>query len=69
VDYEKPMRTVLNDRLSLAQPLQQKRGEAKCSTAASPKLFSFREREREQVSLVTMSRPSTNVDPPPYHWI
>jgi hypothetical protein len=47
---------VLNDlqaEFGMAQPQKS----AKCSTAAFPKLFTFRE-VRMQVSLVTMSHPS-----------
>jgi hypothetical protein len=53
-------------RLSLAWPRLQKGAMAKCSTAAFPKLFTFRERSREQVSLVTVSHPSlrTVASPP-----
>jgi hypothetical protein len=50
-------------RLSLAWPQPQKRG--KCSTAAFPKLFTFRE-VGMQVSHVTMLCPSPRtVAPPP----
>jgi hypothetical protein len=64
-------------RLSLASPKLQQREKAKCSTAAVPKLFTFRERSRKfrdigmQVSLVTMSRPSPELllHLLVYHWI
>jgi hypothetical protein len=71
MDYEKPMRTW--HKHSCAQwstgwvwhsPSRRREQEAKCSTAAFPKLFTFR--EREQVSLVTMSLSSPRtVAPPP----
>jgi hypothetical protein len=57
-------------RLSLASPKLQQREKAKCSTAAVPKLFTFRERSRKfrdigmQVSLVVCPSPRT-VAPPP----
>jgi hypothetical protein len=51
-------------RLSLAQPQPQKRGEAKRSTAAFPKLFMVRE-AGTQVSLVTMSHTSLSTAAPP----
>jgi hypothetical protein len=52
-------------RLSLAWPHLQKRAEAKCSTAAFPKVVSV-QRSRKQVSLVTMSHLSLRtVAPPP----
>jgi hypothetical protein len=56
---------MLNDRLSLAWPQLQKGVMAKCSTAAFPKLFTFRE-VGMQVFLVTMSHPFwRTVAPPP----
>jgi hypothetical protein len=45
-------------------PQLQKGAKAKCSTAAFPKLFAFRE-VGTQVSLVTMSRPSPRTAAPP----
>jgi hypothetical protein len=63
-DYEKPMRTchstvVLNDLQAEfgRAPATEDSEKAKCSTAAFPKLFKFRE-VGMQVSLVTMSHPS-----------
>jgi hypothetical protein len=54
-------------RLSLARPKPQKRVKARCSTAAFPELFTFREKVGTQVSPVTMSCPSPRtVAPPPY---
>jgi hypothetical protein len=70
-DYEEPMIThncVLNDlQAEFATAPATEKSEAECSTAAFPKLFTFRE-VGTQVSLVTvsMSHPSLRtVAPPP----
>jgi hypothetical protein len=56
---------VLNDlQVVRHSPSHKREQEAKCSTVAFPKLFTFR--SREQVSLVTLSFPSPRtVAPPP----